>query len=154
MTYCVRTDVEMHTRRWLPGGFTAATKPRDSDVDAFVASIAAELDAAMAADGITVPVTNATAVALLKHYNSIGAAAMAADVMFPETTGEGSSGRSARLWAVYDKGLDKLSSADNPVAQILAQALDPAKGRAPISDYTESPDQSLRTPFFTRDKEY
>jgi len=155
MAYCARTDVEMKTRRWMPTGFTTTTKPKAADVEQFVTDIAAEIDAILAADGITVPVTNATAVAYLKHLNVLGAAALTADVLFPQATGEGETPAGAKFEKRYQDGLARLESGDNPVALILSQAADTG-GRAPISHYTEmsSSDQELTEPHFTRDMEF
>ncbi|RLC82132.1 MAG: hypothetical protein DRI81_00715 [Chloroflexi bacterium] len=70
MAYCDVTDVEqlMQTK------FTLSGHPTPTDVEEFVDFTAANLDGVIQASGYATPVTVATAIALLKKYNSFGAA--------------------------------------------------------------------------------
>lgn len=70
MSYCSVDHVAART------GFTysATSKPTYDEVVEIIANIAAEMDGVLQAAGYTVPVAGAQAVAMLKHYNVLGAA--------------------------------------------------------------------------------
>jgi hypothetical protein len=57
--------------------FTQVSHPSTTEVNDFIANTAADLDGVAQAAGYTVPVTDAQAVALMKKYNTYGAAVAA-----------------------------------------------------------------------------
>lgn len=70
MAYCTVADVE----GMMGMKFTISGRPSTSQVEDAIDGTAADLDGAAQASGYTVPVTGATAVALMKRYNRYGAA--------------------------------------------------------------------------------
>jgi hypothetical protein len=74
MAYCTVADVEKAMQRKFShnSGF-----PRYDDVQEYIDGVAANLNGILQAMGYTVPVTATDAVALLKRYNTFGAACQA-----------------------------------------------------------------------------
>ena len=70
MAYCTPEDVE----GLMQARFTVNTRPSAPDADMIVDNIAADLDGIAQAAGYTVPVTATQAKALMKRYNTLGAA--------------------------------------------------------------------------------
>lgn len=73
MAYSTVADVE----KLMGITFTISGRPSTDDVDEAIISVAADLDGAAQAAGYTVPVTGASAIALMKRYNTFGAACQA-----------------------------------------------------------------------------
>ena len=71
--YCAIKDVQDLTQL----NFTQVSRPTESDVIDMIARIAAEIDGVCQAAGYVVPITATQAVAMLRTYNTMGAAVMA-----------------------------------------------------------------------------
>ncbi len=138
--YCTIQDVEALNARWFGvigssvsgnSGYSPETSPTDDQVKQFMVDIAAELDAAIASHGFTVPVTDAKVLPLLKGYNATGAAYKAAGAMFTDDDG---SKRRDELYSEYHSALSELLQHGNFV--ILLMAEDEAES-GPESNYTQ-----------------
>jgi len=57
--------------------FTSVSRPKTDEALSAVDTVASEIDGVLQAAGYTLPVTNASALSLLKRYNKFGAAAQA-----------------------------------------------------------------------------
>lgn len=74
MAYCTVADVEALMQIKFSHG---SGRPLYADVEQMITDVAADLDGVVQAAGYTVPVTTAAAVALLRRYNTYGAAVAA-----------------------------------------------------------------------------
>jgi len=139
VTYCTITDVQaLNPKRT----YNVSSTPTNTQVEAIIDQVAAEIDTVLMGRSISVPVTSPSQfVAFLKGLNAHGAAAMAEMGMFPEALGMGATPHGQRLWNIYNKMLDRLRTGDLPAA---AQTGDPR------SFFTEHPDES--EPKFGKDK--
>lgn len=70
MAYCTLANVET----MMGISFTPTSRPTVEEAEDIVDSKAAEIDGVAQASGYTVPLTGTAAIAMLKHYNAIGAA--------------------------------------------------------------------------------
>ena len=73
MAYCTPDQVE----NLMQVKFTSASKPSMEKVTELVYEIAGEMDGVIEAAGYTLPITSASALALLRRYNTYGVAASA-----------------------------------------------------------------------------
>lgn len=117
MAYCTTTDVQaLNPKRPAYG---ALTTPTVTQVQSFVDSIGAEIDAIIEGRGYTAPVTALTTstkfVAWLLALNARGAAALAEQAMFPDRAGMmGAPGSSSVYWAQYKEGIAFLKTCTIP----------------------------------------
>lgn len=65
------------------GYFSDSSDPDLADLERFLVQTASQLDAALAAQGLTVPVTDATAAAILEGMNADGALSIALPAAYP-----------------------------------------------------------------------
>ncbi len=152
MAYCTVDDIESRLSQWLLGdNLSEDTRPTRQDVEGFIADIAAELDAIIAGHGLSVPVTNATAVAALKGYNATGAASVAANAMFPGQAGADDKAYGAELWGQYKDALKRLEDPKHAIIALLQEA---AGSSGPESNYTRDTSAAGVDPVFTRDKSF
>jgi len=114
MAYCTITNIQALNPKRTYG---ASTTPTTTQVEAFITRIAEEIDAILAGRDFTVPITApASLLAYLTHVNALGAAALAEQAMFPETTKPGTSASGANLWKQYQEALAILRTANLPSA--------------------------------------
>lgn len=73
MAYCEVADVE----KLMGAQFPLSGRPSKEDVEQMIADAAADLDGVAQAAGYDTPVTGISAVALMKRYNTCGAAVAA-----------------------------------------------------------------------------
>lgn len=112
MVYCTITNIQaLNTKRT----YSATTTPTTTQVEAFITRIAEEIDAVLAGRNFTVPLTApAPLLAYLTHVNALGAAALAEQAMFPETTAPGTSASGVLLWKQYQDALNFLRTGALP----------------------------------------
>lgn len=113
MAYCTITHVQGHNPKRT---YSATSTPTTTQVQEFIDRIANEIDVVLGGRGFTVPVTSPTELAnFLIQVNAYGAAALAEDAMFPETTVPGATPHSVSLWSKYQAALKYLGEANLPV---------------------------------------
>ncbi len=112
MAYCTITNVQaLNPKRT----YSASSTPTTTQVEGFITRIAEEIDAILAGRGFTVPVTTpASLLSYLTHVNALGAAALAEQAMFPESTKPGTTASGANLWAQYKDAKEFLRTGDLP----------------------------------------
>lgn len=126
---------------------TATSRPTKTDVEGkTLPAIAGEIDGVLGARGLTVPITQASLVALgvdaaaatrfletLSSLNALGAAARAVAALFPNRAGPGGAPFHEWLQQRYDAGLTRLGSGEGvPSASVASSAL-------PRSHWTSNP---------------
>lgn len=85
MAYSVETDVEALVAKFTVDG---SSKPNSTQVSAIIDMVDADIDVALAASGVTTPVTSPTAAMnWLKKVSAEGTAAMVLKSMFPDVVG-------------------------------------------------------------------
>lgn len=100
--YCATADVI----RELPNiQIDAATKPSDTEVTQFCADITAEIDARMRAVGITIPITDADLLKVLKPIAINGAKAK---VLRSKQLEEGDEERATTFEELYQSALERI----------------------------------------------
>jgi len=110
MSYCTISDVRAINPKRT---YSATTTPTDTHVATFIDLIAADIDVILSSRGYTTPITTPAAfMTWLKLLNALGAAAMAEDAMFPETTEKGSTPHASILRKQYDARLTKLQNGE------------------------------------------
>lgn len=70
MAYCSNADVGV----LLELDYNAIAKPTPTQVDSLIDQVTAEIDSRLAAQGVALPITDATTLLLLKKYCSFGSA--------------------------------------------------------------------------------
>jgi hypothetical protein len=112
MAYCTITNVRaLNPKRT----YDASSTPTETQVGTFINQISDEIDVVLEGRGFTVPVTTpAKLLAYLLHVNALGAAALAEQAMFPETTRPGTSASGANLWKQYQDALAYLRTGELP----------------------------------------
>jgi hypothetical protein len=103
----------------LAAAWAASTTPSDGDVTGFLADTAAEIDALLAARGLTTPATGAAASAL-RGLNADGALALALTATWPGDDGP-SSAKDARADARsrWEQGIRALAEGRHPAVALL-----------------------------------
>lgn len=102
--YCTLAQVMALNAQRSP--YAHDTVPTRAQVEAFMDEIAAEIDTALGANGVTTPVTTpATFLTTIARLNAVGAAALAEQTGYPDS-GEGSNAQ--RYWDQYQTGLERL----------------------------------------------
>lgn len=134
--YCATSDVERHLSRYLKpvgGSFSDDTTPSKTEVDGLIADIYGEINATLSGAGVSpVPPTNATALAALRLYNALGAAALSASIMLG-MGGEAAVKYAEQLQKQYEDRLSMIARGEG-VAAVLLSASTTA---SVISNYTE-----------------
>lgn len=122
MSYCTSADVQALNPKRTYG---AATTPTLTQVQAFVNSIAGEIDTVLQGRGLTTPITlPAEFVTFLKQLNAVGAAAMSERAMFPEASGMmGGTSAASMHWRQYQDGLKFLKDGQLPSSLDSAESL-------------------------------
>lgn len=109
MPYAVLADVQRELGKHKPA-LTATSNPSETDVtNKVLPDISGEIDAILAARGLTVPVTApASFLDRLRALNAIGAAARVDAALFPQAAGPAATGFADWLKEIYDEGLAAL----------------------------------------------
>lgn len=104
--------------------YDATSTPTQTQVEEYLTRISEELDAILAGRGFTVPITTpASLLAFLTHVNALGAAALAEQAQFPESTKPGTTAHGATLWAQYTDAKKFLKENDLPASNGLGRDL-------------------------------
>lgn len=153
MTYAALSDVQAR----MPFTLDANSTPTSTQVADFLDEVSAEIDAVLASQGFTVPVTTPTYfVTALKKVEADGAAARALRMMFPDSRGPGET----PAWSFYEtayrdslkrweKGLGYPKGADR------GSALYPSTYETQNADVPSSyPGSGTNVPLFTERDEY
>lgn len=102
--YCTLAQVQALNAQRTP--YAHDTIPTRAQVTGYMSAVAAEIDTALSANGVTTPVTTPAAfLEMITELNAVGAAAKAEQAGYPDS-GEGSNAQ--RLYDAYQKGLDRL----------------------------------------------
>jgi hypothetical protein len=129
--YALHGDVENLVPTVVPaGGWTATTKPTDTQVDGYIKQIDGEMRGVIEAAGYTPTPTDATALEVLKLYCCYGVAAMVLLAARSRETDEAAAFRK-----LYDAGLDRIRR-----GEVYGLAVVSASSAAlPRSRYTSNP---------------
>jgi len=112
MSYCTITQVQGHNAKRVYG---ASTTPTTTQVNEFISRIADEIDVVLSGRGMTTPITTPTSlVNFLSQVNAFGAASLAEDAQFPETSAPGMTPHARSLWDKYQQALKFLSEGALP----------------------------------------
>lgn len=137
MGYCDIDDVEEQMARYLKQQglvFSEDTTPNRDQVTSLIAKIYAEINAELAGIGVSpVPPTDTTALAALELYNALGAASMAAAIMFPGKSGPAGGDLGSELRSQYEDRLTLISQGKGVAAMLLSSG----GVSSPLSNYTE-----------------
>ena len=158
MSYCAIGDVQaLNTTR---DTYSASTNPSSTQVGTFITNIAAEIDAALAANRVLTPVTApASFLTFLLHLNALGAAALAEEAAFPEFDGgPGTTTQGQRYYKQYQDGLKGLKdgslidpSAATASTSTLARTYQTDN---PANDPTNDGTSPNHQPLFSMSKEF
>ncbi len=112
MAYATTTTVQaLNPKRT----YSSTSTPTTTQVTSFIDDIAGTINTLLEGKGLTVPVTTpADFVTALTLLNSLGAAALAEQAMFPEQGGPGATPHGAWLWRQYQVGLKELKESPLP----------------------------------------
>lgn len=140
MSYCDIGDVRaLNPKR----SYDMKSTPTSVQVEDYITKIGNEIDSALSARGLAVPVTAPSQfVGSLGQLNACGAAALAEMAMFPEAGGPGATSHGSELWRIYKDGIARLERGELPVSL--------EKGGGPTSYFEQNPDES--PPKFGKDK--
>ena len=119
MAYAGILDVKARAGA-LARAWTADSTPSDSDIEAFLAQTAAEIDALLESRGLTPPAAGTTAAAALAGVNADAALVLALTATYPQSSGPASASKEiddarARVTAATKQLLDGTS----PVVALL-----------------------------------
>jgi predicted RNase H-like HicB family nuclease len=92
VAYALLADVKARAGA-LSGSWDAATKPSDGDITGFLGNISDEINAIIAARGLSLPVAGSAAALALAGMNTDGALILALEATFPEGSGPSSAGK-------------------------------------------------------------
>lgn len=134
---------------------SATSKPTTTQAGFIIVDISNEIDVALAAQGVSVPVTAPQYfVDWLGILNAYGAAAAILKSMFPDATGAAESPAYAFWEKRYQEGLASLRDGSGIPPEIVGSGSNYVR---PTTYLTENPDEEydlgeIGEPFFTRDK--
>jgi hypothetical protein len=113
MSYCALADIQtLNPKR----SYSLDTTPTSTQVLGYCTQCSAEIDAILAAQGYTVPVTSpASFLTSLKYIAAYGAAALAEMGMFPETSEMGQTPHWKVLLDAYKGWLKQLRDGEVPM---------------------------------------
>ena len=134
---------------------TSTSKPSSAQLSTINTQMSNEIDVALSASGVAVPVTSPAAfLGWLVLLNAYGAAAAVLQSMFPDGSGPANARESVAFWEKrYQTGLAGIKDG----SLIPPDALTNAGALAPSTYFTRNPDDeedigALADPFFRRDK--
>ena len=146
-TYCDITDVRAVNPKRV---YSSTSTPTETQVGIYITLISGEIDTILLALGLSGTITApAEFITFLRYLNALGAAAMAEQAMFPETSETGATPHWKTLKARYESLLDKLAVGKLTPASFIAARLAGCIYSDPNTDQENYPD-----PSFTIDKVY
>lgn len=146
MAYCVLADVEGRLRG---PALTSASTPTQAEAVDFIDDIGAEIDAALASHGLTVPLSAPSGfIRWLATVNADGATASVLTARFADDRGINSNTAAARWERRYQAALERLWDG-SAIPDSIGQSSASMPSSLSTSYPTEEPDLStLRTPAF------
>lgn len=126
------------------GYFTDSSDPDLADLERFLVQTAGELDAALGARGLSVPVTDATALSILEGWNADGALAIALPAAYP---GKGSRPDSVselieQVTARWEKALSSIEDGSARLVRYLEAQAGPG-GATASALWIDEPDYGV-----------
>jgi len=153
MAYSTSTIIQGLLAQFTLG---ASSKPTDTQIGTIIAEVDADLNVALAGQGIVVPVTTpAYYVTWLEGVSAAGSAARVLKSMFPNTTGAGETPAYAFWQKIYTDALAGIKSG----AMIPPDAISGGTRFAPTTYFTRNPDEEedlgiISEPFFHRGRPF
>jgi len=109
----------------LGSAWTDTSTPGNEDLEGFLDSVAAELDALIAARGYAAPTSGSPAALALRNVNADGALALALEASYPESSGPGSAGKTLdEVRKRYESAWTKIVEGTHPAFALLEAAGD------------------------------
>lgn len=135
MAYAGIDDVRARAGR-LAGAFTVTgQRPNETDLTAFLADVAAEIDAAIDARGFTPASLDAGAQAALKDLNAYGALMRGLEGLAPSAEVERVLARASLVWA----GLGAIQNGTHPAFLVLEAGRGGSRGSSAGDMWSEFP---------------
>jgi len=128
----------------LARAWTAESAPSFSDIEGFLDDVAAEIDALVAARGLTPPLAGSAAANALRGVNADGALVLALEATYPETSGPSSAAKTlddARRR--YEQAVEALTTGTHPAVAVLEASADAPSA---TSFWQQEPGYGQQTP--------